>query len=442
MSPALPLPLSPFEHFALDTDRPPGRLQFFARLRFAGCLDRDAFTRAAEATLARHPLCTARLATTAGGERAWLPDAGGLRLDWLDERDPAPGLAPQPLERAPGLAVCVRAGARQSTLDLRVHHAVCDGHAMIQLLGDFLLAYAAATGAREAAWPALDPGLLATRARFGLTPSRALRVLPRQLLGLIGIRRALFRRPLHLAPTATTPAGTQGPEVWGETCTLRLDRATTRKLRDAARRHGVSEHDLLLRDLFLVLGGALASNERRRFVRLSVVVDLRSFEQRRMPAANVISQVFLDRRLSELDRPDALLRGLHGEMSLILGWRLALTFVAALAIGRAVPRLWPAIVADHPRIGPTALVTHLGTLSGPRRVRAADGRMLAGDQVLESLEIAPPLPPGVALAFVIYRYGGELHASLRFDSAVHPAATARQLLDSWRERIAASAADA
>ena len=60
--PSLPaLPLVPFEEYMLLDDRPAYPMNFFLRLRFAGCLVPERFDDACRQAVARHPLLAARI---------------------------------------------------------------------------------------------------------------------------------------------------------------------------------------------------------------------------------------------------------------------------------------------------------------------------------------------------------------------------------------------
>ena len=56
-----------------------------------------------------------------------------------------------------------------------------------------------------------------------------------------------------------------------------------------------------------------------------------------MPAANVMSVIFLDRRGKDFEDPDKLLVGIHDEMKLIKRYELGLTFVLSLRFLSKIP---------------------------------------------------------------------------------------------------------
>lgn len=403
-------PLTPLEQLLVEAQG--GDLHFFARLRFAGRFERAAFEAAARSVLERHPLAASTVARV-DGRACWRPGPARARLRWLAEDAPEPELEPETPERVPGLETVVREGRDRTAVTVRIHHAVCDGRGALLLLRDFFVAYARALG-REAVPEPLETTRIAARGHLGLRPALA----PLQLLGLVGVRRALGRRPLRLPGQGTAPVDSRP----AATPPRALDRGSSDAYRRAARLAGVSENAQLLRDTFVALGHWLRAHgeapDARRWLRLLVPCDLRTLEHRSLPAANVLSQVYVDRRFRALEDPAALLRGLHGELALIRGWRLELAFLLALAVARGLPPLWRLLVRAPRAIAPTALHTALGPLHVPLALRDGEGRFAVGDLVLQELDLLGPLLPHVPVSLTTHRYAGRLTTSLRYDPAV------------------------
>ena len=88
----------------------------------------------------------------------------------------------------------------------------------------------------------------------------------------------------------------------------------------------------LARDWFLTVNGWKMRHFPKPsggWLRLCVPISLRSDDHRGLPAANVVSMVFLDRRRNGLVDPEQLLRGICREMNQIKRLRLGEAFVAA-----------------------------------------------------------------------------------------------------------------
>jgi hypothetical protein len=81
-----------------------------------------------------------------------------------------------------------------------------------------------------------------------------------------------------------------------------------------ARRLGVAVNDLLIRDCFLTLKRwRMRTGDQSGWIRVAVPVNLRTRADRRLPAANKASLVFLDRLARHMADPQRLLHSVHEE---------------------------------------------------------------------------------------------------------------------------------
>ena len=111
------------------------------------------------------------------------------------------------------------------------------------------------------------------------------------------------------------------------------------KLSAAAANAKVTANDWLLRDFFMAMDDFRArhqSTHSGEWLRISVPMDLRHKPDMRMPAANVVSMVFIDRTGKQIAAA-GLLRGIHKEMDSIRRRKLGLIFVVSLWGLRLVP---------------------------------------------------------------------------------------------------------
>ena len=199
-----PLPLVAFEEYMLWDDRPKFPMSIIARFRFAGQLDRRATAEALATVVARHPLLRAKIRQTPAGRLEWTAaEDGPPAIAWIDgpADDRLPLMQPIDLFSGPGLRVWAAADAPRGWLVLQVHHAACDGKAVMQVAGDFLQGYARAVDPEHASIDAspCDAAVLRGRGTFGLTALKYLRILPGQLIGLLGVRQFLMRQPVPAA---------------------------------------------------------------------------------------------------------------------------------------------------------------------------------------------------------------------------------------------------
>lgn len=427
--------LTPFEelmHELHSVNRP---MVFMIRLHFDGRFETEACRKAVFATFAHHPLTRSRVA------------GRSPRLFWEVVRDPAvsveegdpPTIAfssPR-LEDGPGVVVRVTIGPERSLLDIEIHHAVSDGRGALALLRDFLTEYARAVGT-EIPPVDRDQEMLRSRGYFGLSFRSLLREAPRQMLGFIGIRRAIMRHPVRIRGAndpARVPAkdapGLEVPRVFFH----RFDPNTTDLIARAARAKGATTNHVLVTTIYETVA---AWRERQgqkadgSWIRVAAPFDLRTLDQlERLPASNVMSLVFLDRRARSVRYPDRLLISIRNEMNLIRAWRLALTFVLALAALRPFSGLRRRLM----RLRATVFATNLGRIVPT----SPAGKVTAGGVTLDRVDAFVPLLPETPLSFGFYQYGGELNLTLRYDPEVFTGSDARDFFDSYLARVSATA---
>ncbi len=448
------LPLAPFEEYMWLDDRPAYPMNFFLRLRFAGGLAPELFDNACRQAVARHPLLAARLTRR---KRRWYWSTDDLRspaFSW-DSASPDDALSaatPIDLKEESGLRIVGQQAGEAAAVTFQFHHAACDGLGAFQYLGDVLTAYSHALGEtkRTLGDRPLDLPLLQQRGTFGLTRGRLIRMLPRQLLGVIGARQFFMRQPLMLAG-ADPNAAADGcsapgrPPAWPASLTRRLTARETRDLRAAARNQQVTVNDVLARDWFLALGEhqrAVGEDKSNAWLRTCIPISLRGQRDSRMPAANLVSMVFLDRRPPQLADPATLLRSIRKEMDTIRRNRLEFTFVFSLGLGRRVFRRLHWLMPGE-KCTASSVLTNLGDLFGRLRLpRDSQQRLTFARATLEGIDVLAPLRPGTRLALAVFRYAGRQSTTLHYDPRHFSAPQAAALLDTYRNQVRASAATA
>jgi len=437
----LPLPLVPFEEYMLADDRPAYPMSFFIRLRFSGRFARPALESAVRTAVGRHPLLSAVVRKTGRNRLAWVAsDKLEPVVQWTlkppgDQYPHAPAID---LHSEPGLRLWVLEGEQNSNLLLQFHHSCCDGLAALLLIEDLLVAYALATGQtwRQAALRPLDEKRLLKRGNFGLTRWKLLRMAPKQLVGLLGAQQFLMRSPVPIIPHRPELANAQTPSAFPTACTRAFDVDESAGLRATARREGTTVNDLLARNLFLALEDWRSRHHPGNdadWLRLSVPINLRTAGDRQLPASNVVSMVFLDRRPRKFDNPGRLLKGIHDEMQLIKQFQLGLTFVFSLRVFRALPGgLARATKADRPAV--TCVLTNVGTALARVPLPRREGRIVAGNVVLEGMDCLAPIRPYTSAAFTLFKYAHKLNVTLHYDPRPLSPGQAEDLLDTFMRR--------
>ena len=417
-----PLPLAAFEEYMLRDDRPKHPMSIIAQLRFAGQLDRRAAAEALQAVVARHPLLRAKVQKTPAGRLAWVSAEDHLpSIRWFDspQHDQLPFMRPIDLFAGPGLKVWAAADSRHSSLSLQVHHAACDGKAVVQVADDFLRSYAVAVagqGPRIELSPC-DAESLRSRGTFGLTALKYLRLLPSQLVGLLGVGKFLMRRPVPLLD-ATDAASDDLPASFPAVRVGRLEADEVRKLSAAAADAKATVNDWLLRDFFAAVADFRARHQAaaaREWIRFAVPMNLRQDSHHRMPAANVVSMIFLDRNPAQIADPGRLLWSIRTEMDLIRRLRLGLIFVSSLSVLRLLPGGLARRV-NHERCEATCVFSNLGRVLADSVLPRCNDKLLAGNVVLEDIEVFAPVRDGTAVSVLLAFYAGELRICMHYDT--------------------------
>jgi len=255
-----------------------------------------------------------------------------------------------------------------------------------------------------------------------------------------GARQFLMRHPEPLVPHRAQLDEGPAPAGYPTSLTRQLDPAEWAGFVAAARRRGVTTNDLLARDVFLSLG-----DTRRRlgidlggWCRLTVPVNLRTLADRRLPAANVASMVFLDRRAPDLGDPQRLLQSIHEEMALIKRLHLGLTFVLSVQLCRWLPGGLERMTRAR-RCAATGILTNMGAPLNCCPLPRRQGRLAVGGAVLQGVDVLAPLRPLTCAAWAVMVYAGCLHITLHYDARVLTATDARALLDDFTARLRQSA---
>ena len=351
-------------------------------------------------------------------------------------------MQPIDLMREPGLRAWVSADAQQSAMVLQVHHAACDGKGVLQAIDDFLHSYARASdrGRSRIELAPRDEALLARRGSFGLTTGKLLKMLPAQLSGLIGAGHFLLRKPVPLLANEDSEeqrlAG-RVPDPFPAVRMGRLDTDLLQRLSAAAADQRVTVNDWLLRDFFLAVAdfrGRYIVPGKKDWVRISVPINLRQPGDERMPAANIVSMVFLDRNSRQCADPAILLRGIHDEIGLLRRRQLGLTFIWSLHALRALPGGLAARVGNG-RCEVTSVVTNLGRVLAESTLPSREGKLVAANLLLEDVEMFAPPREGTAATIALVFYAGGLNICLHYDGRHVTAAQADDLLATYLRTI-------
>jgi len=449
MSLMLPLPLTCFEEYMLCDDRPSHPMLGIARLRFSGHLDRNAFEAAVSTTVHRHVLLRSSIARGRRGKPQWTEHP-----DWCPDVEWEPATNRHGFPDAPYVDITARPGTRVWVVDrgpghdviLQIHHCAADAQGISQVMEDLLVGYALRVGASEPTGDLapLEAERLRQRGTPGLTPMRWLGMAHKQAVGLLGVREFLSRRPVTLTGDKSSSDEDTPPEIFPCPQVIELDQQETGQLLAAAKSLGVTVNDLLLRDLFLALTAwrkELSRGSDRDWLRVSIPMSLRTADDVRMPMANAVSMVFIDRRGLDTSDPAQLLQGLRRQMQRIKGCRLQYTFLLSLAVARRLPGgLASSTKADT--VQASSCFSNIGMVLNRTPLPRREGRLVAGGVLLESVDFVIPLRPHLHAAFCVYTYAGCLRILLNRDAKALSDEQATDLHDRFMQQIRRTLADA
>jgi hypothetical protein len=445
---SLSFPLTTMEQCLYWQDRPAYPWSWFARLKFSGCLDRTAFEAALAAVLARHPLLTAKVAVVGRQQLSWFPvDDPEPMIGWEAGPlgDTLPPAAHLDLHREIGIRFHVRTDATASELTIQFHHTCCDGIGGCMFIEDLLLAYALACGdpPDQLKLRPLDPGKLRGRGTFGLTFPTLLKMAPQQLVGVLRGRHFLTRRPVPLVPHRPCPNDDIPPKGYPATLHHVFDEESTIRGRRTAKHLGVTLNDLLVRDLFLALAEWRSRQnigDDGHWLRMVIPTNLRTPGDRLLSAANMIGNVFLDRRGPDFTDASRLLQSIHKEMALVKRWRLGLAFNFLANIYRWLPGgLKRKIRADECLM--SCMLTNLGEPFAHLPVSGRDGRVVAGNVTLENVDFIAPTAPFGCVTVGVITYARRLGLTLHYDPRPLSEGQATDLLAAYVRRIQTSMAE-
>lgn len=440
-----PLPLTPFEEYMLLDDRPAYPSIGCAALRLIGQFDRAAFHSALDAALTSHPLFLARVRPTRRGRFEWI-DAHEMRptIHW-DQAEPWAPLTQIDLQREIGLRIHVHESGDQTHMLIQTHHACCDGLGYMGFINDLLATYheTLSPGVTLPRGPHM-PERLRVRGKYGMTFARWLARVPKDLVASLAAIEYFSHRPVVLAPSdgATTPrdAAPTPLLVWQT-----LSQAETSLLRQAARKLDSSVNDLLLTAGFFAVNHWNLRHDPQGpqgVVRIAIPVSLRGPDDGPMPAANVMSLLYLDRRPHRFASARALLRSVRREMSFCKNWRLGLTMIHFIRAFRVLPGGLSRMLPEDRSLA-TAVLSNLGNITDYLSVpRLDDGRPVAGNMILDSWSPMPPLRPGTHLSIGVYSDAGRMTLSANCDPQRFTPEGAKELLATFLAQVTALGAEA
>lgn len=434
----LPLKLAAFERYALGEFANP--MTYTIRLCCRGRLDEGAFRTAVEQALQRQPLLRACAELESG---QWLP--APQPQPWLQAiRAGEPFRYPTEeridLTREAGLRIWMQTGQPTESggddgveLRFQFHHACCDGVGAYAFIAEIFARYDRLTRpGSQVEPPPLDESLLLDRERFGLSWWGLLCRLPLEALGiLVGLGGMLLIRPVAAAASQVPPCDAETLRRHVRMPAITFGKAALASWLETARAARATLNDLLLCETFSVLQEWNARHDAPlKPIRLTLPMNLRVAGQERMPAANVVGMIFIDRNARKYRRPGALLKSIGWEMRLLKAGRFPLTSVRFCQLPGCMR-----ILTRPGRPASTAVLSNMGRVFADSPLIQSDGKLRSGELTVERVESAPPVMPQIDLSFSALSYAGGLTLVLNYDRRRFTPADADALLQSLVDRL-------
>jgi NRPS condensation-like uncharacterized protein len=433
------LPLSSFEHLMVAQDSPAYPCVVYCRMQLHGKLDREAFISSLREMFNRHPLLRSRVQQSWRGLHWVHEDCERVPIEWLTDAPDEDWVPDSRLDlfSEVGMKVFVHDLPEACTIIFQGHHACVDGLGMQSAIDDLWLLYDSHTVGVPRTLPPYEPALLPERNRFGMNVLKSIAAIPKQAVGLLGVRQYLMRQPVPLLPHAAISDTTHIPLP--ASCHIaRFDRASAKKLRRSASDRKATLNELIACAVFESIARFRKDRgfqDSQEWIRMMVPVNMRTTPQDQLQTAcNIVSSVFLDRTPTQIEDRQGLLCGIHREMELIKRNRLGLIFIASLWLKKHLPKR-PSSNSLPSRCQTTVVVTNLGRSFASSPLRSPDGYFRAGNLKLESITMLAPLTPFLSAAITINEYAGELYLALRYDGRILSRDASRELLDLVVEKL-------
>ncbi|MGC3968532.1 MAG: hypothetical protein QM775_14475 [Pirellulales bacterium] len=443
------LPLTPFEESFYVDDSPAYPWNILFRLCFAGALCRELWQQAAASVLPRHPLLYARVRRTWCGRYRWhWPTDGASECEPLlhwnrHSLGIDPSLQRLPLEQGTAWETWAAVEGDRSEAVLHFHHAAVDGIAAARFISELLVAYDAHASGRTPQLPPLEPQRLARRDKYGYTPWKYLCRARKLSVGLAGVRQFIGRGAVSAVPHQPVVRSQSLPADYPATNSHVFGVAESQALRNAARSADTTLNNLLARDLFRALHrwrrelGLPGDDD--QWLRISVPMNMRRPGDDSLPAANVASIVFLDRRSPQITAGgDTLLRGIHDEINLIKDNDLGMVFLLSLRASSILPGML-ARAAKKQQFACAAAFSNLVRPLDGLPLSQDDGRYRVGPLRLDDFEFYPPVRPRTCVSIGVLSYADRLRICLQTDPRFVARPDAESLLATYVEEVRRSA---
>jgi len=429
-------------------------MTFAIRLVLEGSVCRESLRQSLLESVKSHPLLTS--CVSSGHDSLSIYDAPPNDLTWvpsnlapeigelrLDDSDLPIGLDIQSdridLSRENGFKTFVSEQNGKTDIHFLFHHSASDGLGGFKFAHEVLARYHAAQTQTKVPIPVADSEVLKLRNSKCETSlpwyRRIIRssfVLPRRILGMTG------QTPAKIAVATPDPKTVVNQPVSGvlEMPTLTLSKQVTADISRHAKENQGTTNELLLSQLFKVLfeWNQKSTDDELGKIRIIVPFSLRNSSHQTMPAANCVSMVYVDAgNLS--DNADSL-SDVSKQVKYIRRWQIEYSWNQTASLAFRSTRIAAMIRKQADRHLCTTVLSNLGRpFKNSVLPVQEDGRIQAGDLILQSAHMAAPTTANTIATFAALFYAGQLTLTMNHNKTKMSRADAQALMELWRKSL-------
>lgn len=408
--------------------RPGHSMCFFVETTLEGPLCRERFERCVNALVSRHPRLGSRVRTRLGAWEWTAPDRAPI-VEWAplaraEHTTKTPADTPADLRTTSGVRfVVMEVDCGIWQVVMHVHHAVCDGVAALEVLGDLWSLY------HGSPLPSFRDG------RAVVLPPASEPVSPASASWWHTVREFLTNRPAVVA-RVTRPPQRSGTTAWPPYTTVTFSTDVTQRLRHAAEAASATVNDVVVGATMrgIAAWNATAGSPEHT-IRINMPTNLRPAGSR-SPAANDMSYAFLDRAPSACLPYQTLVTSLASASRWIQATRATQQFLNVLAACCRIPGLLT-VITRLPLCFSTAVVSNVGNVVSRMRTTAPlrDGRICPADLTITRVTGVPPLRPLTRVAVGVTTYQAAMTMSVMCAPDVFTPALQQEIAEKIRDEI-------
>jgi len=438
-----PLSLTAFERYMQADDHPGYPMTFVIRIDLTGEFKESEFRTAHQFAVGRHPLLSSRIGYFQK-QKCWLHSDYPITINGLDT---APCEVTNEwkqidLTKERGLKTNVVVDQDQIQVSFVFHHAATDGIGALRFIGDVLGRYGQLTAKSGEDVPELMPitgESLIFRGQLWDPESKPSGSLWRTLYHLYDFARC-FPIGFKKSDLSMDRNRNRSPFV-----SRTIDRKSLTQIKKTSRSFSVNPNDLYMANLFATCQewsrqtGTLKSRDRFRIL---IPISLRLPKHDQLPAANVLSYVFIHRASYEISMAQKNITSISQTMYDLMGTIDSRLFARLIQLAASVPGMLPMFVNSPFRIC-TAILSNVGDVKRQLNCRfpIRKGKCVAGSLVLDGLYGAAPIRKGTAVSMSLGTYAGGLLINFNFDPSQFTEEQSHQFADMYLQQLSALQAE-